>query len=72
MRRLFWAAIALAALFTLATSSGVLAGEPLPTVGGKTAVATVNGEPITPEELDQALAMRHMEAQEGNKVGKVD
>ncbi len=62
----------MAALFTLATSSGVLAGEPLPTVGGKTAVATVNGEPITPEELDQALAMRHVEAQEGNKVGKVD
>jgi parvulin-like peptidyl-prolyl isomerase len=58
--------------FFLMEAAGFAADPPLPRIGGKEAVATVNGDPITVEELNQALGMRHAEMAEGNRVGKVD
>lgn len=72
MRRFFRAIAVLSVISPLATSAGFAAGASLPRIGGKEAVATVNGEPITSEELSQAVGMRHAEAREGKKVGKVD
>ncbi len=70
MRRIVIAVTALLGLLPLAAPA--FAGESLPRIGGREAVATVNGEPVTLEELNQALGMRHAEAREGQKVGKVD
>ncbi len=72
MRRFFWAMTISLALLPIITSAGLAAGESLPMIGGKEAVATVNGEPITSEEMNQALGIRHAEMQGDKKVGKVD
>ena len=53
-------------------ATGFAAEPPLPRFGGKEVVATVNADPITMEELNQALGMRHAEMAAGTKVGKVD
>ena len=60
------------AIFPLLTANGFAAEPPPPRIGGREAVATVNGDPITVEELNQALGMRHAETAAGDKVGKVD
>jgi parvulin-like peptidyl-prolyl isomerase len=62
----------LVATFLLMAATGFAAEPPLPRIGGKEAVATVNGDPIFVEELNQALGMRHAEMAAGNMVGKVD
>src|SRR5512141_2867289 len=72
MKRGFRAINIFFAIFPLMTSSGFAVEPPLPRMEGKEAVATVNGDPITVEELNQALGMRHSEAALGIKVGKVD
>jgi len=72
MRRvLVWVTI-LVGTFLLMAATGFAAEPPLPRIGGREAVATVNGDPITVEELNQALGMRHAEMAAGNQVGKVD
>jgi parvulin-like peptidyl-prolyl isomerase len=72
MRRVFKAINILIATFLLMAATGFAADPPLPRVGGKEAIATVNGDPITAEELNQALGMRHAEMAAENRVGKVD
>jgi len=62
----------LLAIFPLMAATGFAADPPLPRIGGKEVVATVNADPITVEDLNQALGMRHAEMALGNKVGKVD
>lgn len=72
MNRIHRAFLVFAMVFSIAATSGFAKETPLPRVGGKETVATVNGDPITAEELNQALGMRHAEMAAGNKVGKVD
>jgi len=50
--------VAVALLF-LAVGQGFPAGKDLPLVGGKPTLAMVNGEPLTLEEFDRALAEIH-------------
>jgi len=50
--------VAVALLF-LAVGQGFPAGKDLPLVGGKPTLAMVNGEPLTLEEFDRALADIH-------------
>ena len=72
MKRAYRAINILFAIISLMAATGFAADPPLPRIGGREAVATVNGDPITVEELNQALGMRHAEIAAGNKVGKVD
>src|SRR3990172_8796565 len=72
MRRVLLVINILVATFLLMAATGFAAEPPLPRVGGKEAVATVNGDPIFVEELNQALGMRHAEMAAGSMVGKVD
>jgi len=51
-------AMAVVLLF-LAVEQGLPAGKDLPLVGGKPTLAMVNGEPVTLEEFDRALAGIH-------------
>ena len=44
----------------------------LPVIDGKTAVATVNDEPITLEELNQAIGASHAERSGEKKAGRID
>lgn len=62
----------LVATFLLMPSIGFAVESSLPRIGGEEAVATVNGDPITLKELNQALGMRHGEMTSKYKVGKVD
>ena len=55
MKRGFRAINIFFAIFPLMTASGFAVEPPLPRMEGKEAVATVNGDPITVEELNQAL-----------------
>jgi len=71
MKRTFRTIGILLAIFLLA-ATGFAAESPLPRVGGKEVVATVNEDPITAEDLNQALGMRHAEMTAGSKIGKVD
>ncbi len=72
MRRFFRAVIILTVVLPLLATAGVGGERALPTIAGKEAVATVNGEPISREELGQAVGMRHAEVAEGKRAGKVD
>ena len=47
------------ALVLLFSGSAAAAGSGLPTIGGKKAVAVVNGEPISLEEFQRVLASLH-------------
>jgi len=65
------------ALFTvvclsLAAGRLVAAAEKLPVIDGKAAVATVNGEAITAEELESAIAAAHATRAETEKAGQID
>ena len=44
----------------------------LPVIDGKTAVATVNDEPITLEELNQAIGASHAKRSGEKKAGRID
>ena len=72
MRRVFKVIDILIATFLLMAATSFAAETPLPRIGGKEVVATVNGDPITLVDLSQALGMRHGETTSEHKVGKVD
>lgn len=72
MRRVFKAINILIATFLLMAATGFAAEPPIPRVGGREVVATVNGDPITVEELNRTLGRRHAEMAAENKAGKVD
>ena len=63
MRRIFLSAIALSAVFSLFSPSGHAspAHADLPLVGGKRALASINGEPVTLEEFERVLDGIHSE-----------
>jgi hypothetical protein len=46
--------------------------QDLPIIDGKKAVATVNDEPISLEELDRAVAASHASRPRGEKAGRID
>lgn len=71
MRRRSWAIHVLFALISLVAATAPASARSLPRIDGKEAVATVNGSPITLEELDRALGMRHSGMGEDRHAGKV-
>lgn len=71
MKKIFRAANVLFVLFAIVTATGFAEEQTLPVVNGKEIVATVNGEPITRDELDKALVMRHADAGEKQKAGRI-
>ena len=58
------------AVFLLTGTSGVASDKDLPVVGGKKAVATINGEPVTLEEFNQGLSMLSEGTGGNEKVAK--
>jgi hypothetical protein len=46
--------------------------QKLPIIGGKEAVASVNDDPISVEELDRAVAASHAARPRGEKAGRID
>ena len=46
--------------------------QDLPIIDGKKAVASVNDEPISLEELDRAVAASHTDRPKGEKAGRID
>jgi len=65
--------IALACLFLPATCDHSQAlDQDLPIIDGKKAVATVNDEPISLEELERAVAASHSARPRGEKAGRID
>lgn len=53
-------------------NTGVAAATKLPIINGKKTVATVNGEPITLEQLKRAIASSHMAKSKEKKAGQID
>jgi PPIC-type PPIASE domain len=51
---------------------GKASDQKLPIIDGKEAVATVNDEPISLEELDRAIASAHAARPVGEKAGRID
>ena len=51
---------------------GKASAQELPVIGGKKAVATVNDEPISLEELDRAIAASHATRPRGERAGRID
>jgi len=65
--------IMLTCFFLLETHGHAKASDQkLPIIDGKKAVATVNDEPISLEELDRAIAASHAAQPRGKKAGRVD
>lgn len=65
--------ILMACFFLLATHIQAKAfTQDLPIIDGKKAVATVNDEPISQEELDRAVAASHSDRPKGEKAGRID
>jgi hypothetical protein len=63
----------LACFFLLEThGQGKASDQKLPVIDGKKAVATVNDEPISLEELDRAIASSHAGRPRGEKAGRID
>lgn len=60
------------ACFLLVGTHGFAIAQKLPVIDGKETVATVNGEPITLEELDRAIAAAHNARAGGQKAGRID
>ena len=69
MKRIVFAAV-ICLLFTGLPASA--ATGKLPIIGGKRAVASVNEEPITLEELNKAIAASHAEHSDKQKAGRID
>ena len=66
-------ALALTLVFLLFSGArGVAADEKLPVIDGIQAVATVNAEPISLEELNRAIAASHANRPRGDKAGRID
>jgi hypothetical protein len=59
-------------IFFLIGAQGFAADEKLPVIDGKKAVATVNEEPISLEELNKAIAASHTARPRGEKAGRID
>lgn len=59
MRRVYFTAMSVMLLILVFAAEGVPADPKLPKIDGKPALATVNGEPLTLEEFDNALASLH-------------
>lgn len=60
------------AFFLLFEAQGFASDEELPVIDGKKAVATVNEEPISLEELNKAIAASHTNRPMGDKAGRID
>ena len=71
MKSMIRSATALLALCVIGLSTGFASDQPLPVVNGKEIVATVNGEPITKGELNEALVLRHADTGEQKAAGRV-
>ena len=59
-------------LIFLCTTPAVAADRKLPVIDGKEIVATVDGAPITLEELNRAIAAAHAERPQKTTAGRVD
>jgi len=60
------------AFFLLFEAQGFASDEELPVIDGKKAVATVNEEPISLEELNKAIAASHTNRPMGESAGRID
>ena len=68
-----YSAITLMLAFFLLFGTGVFAAdETLPVIDGKKAVASVNAEPISLEELNRAIAASHTSRPRSEKAGRID
>jgi len=59
-------------LLLFSGARGLAADEKLPVIDGKQAVATVNAEPISLEELNRAIAASHSTRPRGDRAGRID
>ena len=61
-------------LICLALAGLPICGYPgnLPVIDGKIAVAAVNGEPITVDEVNKAIAASHMQRSGEERAGRID
>ena len=59
-------------LLLFSGTRGITADEKLPVIDGKPAVATVNEEPISLDELNRAIAASHTTRPKGDKAGRID
>ena len=57
--------------FLFMGARGFASDEKLPVIDGKEAVATVNEEPISLEELNRAIAASHTSRPKGEKAGRI-
>ena len=62
----------MSAFFLLFGAQGFASDEELPVIDGKKAVATVNEEPISLEELNKAIAASHTSRPRGESAGRID
>lgn len=62
----------MSAWFLLFGAQGFASDEELPVIDGKKAVATVNEEPISLEELNKAIAASHTSRPRGESAGRID
>jgi len=60
------------AFFLFFGARGFTADETLPVIDGKKAVASVNEEPISLEELNRAIAASHTSRPRSEKAGRID
>ena len=60
------------AFFLLFGARVFASDEKLPVIDGKKAVATVNEDPISLEELNKAIAASHTLRPRGEKAGRID
>ncbi len=65
-------ACVLLGLTCLGAAQAVASDQKLPVIDGQKTVATVNEEPITLAELNQALAAAHAERRNETQAGRID
>jgi parvulin-like peptidyl-prolyl isomerase len=70
MKNSSWAFMIILLIGLLIGTIGIVFGQDLPSIKGKKAVATVNGEPITLDEFNQELMSVPQEATGDQKAGK--
>jgi hypothetical protein len=58
--------------FLLLESAGFASDQNLPVIDGKKAVASVNEEPISLQELNRAIASSHASRPQGQKAGRIE